>query len=70
MQLRTLTPGIVEKGFKEKFGPRYQLDQLSDRDIVEAIQDYKTQHTGRLFRSSPDAWEGCSIERSARRTIW
>ncbi|UZW58859.1 peptidoglycan-binding domain-containing protein [Lysobacter enzymogenes] len=58
VQLRTLTPGIVEKGLKEKFGSRYRLDQLSDRDIVEAIQDYKIQHTRRLFRSSPDAWEG------------
>lgn len=58
VQLRTLTPGIVEKGLKEKFGPDYRLDRLSDRDIVEAIQDYKLHHTERLFRSSPEAWEG------------
>lgn len=58
VQLRTLTPGIVEKGLKEKFGPDFQLDRLSDRDIVEAIQDYKIHHNQRLFRSSPDAWEG------------
>ncbi|QQP96795.1 peptidoglycan-binding protein [Lysobacter enzymogenes] len=58
VQLRALTPGIVEKGLKEKFGPDYRLDRLSDRDIVEAIQDYKLHHTERLFRSSPEAWEG------------
>lgn len=58
VQLRALTPGIVEKGLKEKFGTDYRLERLSDRDIVEAIQDYKIHHTQRLFRSSPEAWEG------------
>jgi len=58
VQLRALTPGIVEKGLRQKFGPDYVLERLSDRDIVEAIQDYKIEHTRRLFRSSPEAWPG------------
>ncbi|QWP75714.1 peptidoglycan-binding protein [Lysobacter sp. K5869] len=58
VQLRALTPQIVQKGLEEKFGPDYRLDRLSDRDIVEAIQDYKIQHNERLFRRSPEAWGG------------
>ncbi|MBN7136183.1 hypothetical protein A7A76_15690 [Lysobacter enzymogenes] len=58
VQLRTLTPTIVEKGLKQKFGPDYALERLSDRDIVEAIQDYKIEHNRRLFRSSPESWTG------------
>jgi hypothetical protein len=58
VQLRALTPAIVEKGLKQKFGPDYALERLSDRDIVEAIQDYKIEHNQRLFRSSPESWTG------------
>lgn len=58
VQLRALTPAIVEKGLKQKFGPDYSLERLSDRDIVEAIQDYKIEHNQRLFRSSPESWAG------------
>jgi peptidoglycan hydrolase-like protein with peptidoglycan-binding domain len=31
---------------------------LSDKDIVEAIQDYKIVHNNRLFRNSRDQWNG------------
>ncbi|MBT2749125.1 MULTISPECIES: peptidoglycan-binding domain-containing protein [unclassified Lysobacter] len=64
VQFRNLTPGIVEKGLKEKFGPQYKLDQLNDKQIVEAIQDYKINHNEQLFSKSPKLWD--SLEQRAR----
>lgn len=57
VQFRGLTPDIFEKGLKEKFGDNYDLSKLSDKDIVEAVQDYKINHNDRLFRSSPELWD-------------
>lgn len=57
VQTRGLTVPIFEKGLKEKFGDQYELAKLSDKDIVEAVQDYKYSHTETLFRKSPKAWE-------------
>jgi len=54
VQFRTLTPTIFAKGLEEKFGKGYELSKLSDRDIVEAAQDYKVSHNSSLFKSSPD----------------
>jgi hypothetical protein len=57
VQTRNLTVPIFEKGLKAKFGDRYELAKLSDKDIVEAVQDYKHDHTETLFRRSPLQWE-------------
>jgi Putative peptidoglycan-binding domain-containing protein len=57
VQCRDLTPGIFEKGLKEKFGDKYDLSKLSDKDIVDAVQDYKTNHVKTLFSKSPDLHE-------------
>ena len=54
VQFRTLTPTIFAKGLEEKFGKGYELSKLSDKDIVEAAQDYKINHNSSLFKSSPD----------------
>lgn len=43
-----------QRGLEEKFGNNYDLTTLSDRDIVEAVQDYKISHVKKLFESSPD----------------
>lgn len=58
VQFRNLTPGIFEKGIQEKFGQDFKLSELSDKDIVEAVQDYKINHNQELFRSSPTWWPG------------
>jgi hypothetical protein len=58
VQFRGLTPRIVAGGLKEKFGEARSLSQLTDRQIVEAIQDYKIEHNNTLFRSSPALWPG------------
>lgn len=48
--------GIFEKGMQEKFGQSYELSKLSDKGIVEAVQEYKIKHNEQLFRSSPKLW--------------
>ncbi|WP_147654204.1 peptidoglycan-binding domain-containing protein, partial [Vulcaniibacterium gelatinicum] len=58
VQFRNLTPTIFRKGIEERFGQGRDLSSLSDRDIVEAVQDYKIAHNERLFRSSPSWWPG------------
>jgi peptidoglycan hydrolase-like protein with peptidoglycan-binding domain len=52
VQYRDLTKGIFEGGLKASFGEQYNLAQLSDKDIVAAIQDYKIEHNDSYFRSS------------------
>ena len=64
VQFRDMTRGIVSRGLEEKFGKNYDLSKLSDREIVEAIQDYKINHNEQLFRSSPKLWD--SLENRAR----
>ncbi|WP_244298142.1 peptidoglycan-binding domain-containing protein [Xanthomonas prunicola] len=56
VQFRNLTPGIFQKGLSEKFGEGYKLSDLSDKQIVEAVQDYKYSHTETLFKKSPGSW--------------
>ena len=53
VQFRHLTPGIFDKGLSEKFGADYDLAKLSDNDIVDAVQDYKSAHVATLFSHSP-----------------
>jgi hypothetical protein len=63
VQFRNLTPHIVEGGLIEKFGKGYELSCLSDRDIVEAAQDYKIAHNSALFKSSP-SWQPGLLRRA------
>ncbi|QJD68129.1 peptidoglycan-binding protein [Xanthomonas campestris pv. badrii] len=57
VQYRTLTPSLFRKGLEEKFGGSYQLSDLSDKQVIEALQDYKYSHTKTLFKSSPTQWD-------------
>ncbi|WP_343125210.1 peptidoglycan-binding domain-containing protein, partial [Xanthomonas fragariae] len=57
VQYRGLTPSLFREGLTEKFGKNYQLADLSDKQIVEAVQDYKYSHTETLFKSSPTQWD-------------
>ncbi|HKT30614.1 peptidoglycan-binding domain-containing protein [Dyella sp.] len=56
VQYRNVTQDIFRQGLIEKFGKDYSLASLSDKDIVEAVQDYKIAHNERLFKSSPRRW--------------
>ncbi len=58
VQFRNLTPRIFMGGLNEKFGDDYKLESLSDRQIVEAVQDYKLTHNNTLFSKSPTLWNG------------
>jgi peptidoglycan hydrolase-like protein with peptidoglycan-binding domain len=64
VQFRGLTKNIFEKGLEEKFGKDYDLSKLSDKDIVDAAQDYKIEHNEKLFSKSPKLWD--SLEDRAR----
>lgn len=58
VQFRNLTTTIVAKGIEEKFGEGVDPAILTDRQIIDAMQDYKIAHNNRLFRSSPTWWSG------------
>ena len=58
VKFRNLTRRIVTEGLEERFGAGYEVAALSDRDIVEAMQDYKIRHNETLFRRSPTLWRG------------
>ena len=58
VQTRNMTPSIVINGIREEFGQSVKISQLNDRQIIEAVQDYKLAHTEQLFRSSPNLWNG------------
>ncbi|MGY0506060.1 peptidoglycan-binding domain-containing protein [Luteimonas sp. e5] len=57
VQFRGLTQRIFQKGLEERFGKNVDISVLSDREIVEAVQDYKHARTEQLFKSSPQLWE-------------
>lgn len=58
VQFRGLTTTIVSKGLAEKFPDGYRLEDVTDREIIEAAQDYKIAHNNTLFRSSSGLWPG------------
>ncbi len=58
VQFRNLTPNVVANGLKDKFGEGYQLSNLTDQQIVGAVQDYKLKRNDSLFSGSPDLWPG------------
>lgn len=64
VQFRNLTPAIFEGGIKAKFGNNYVLAQLSDKDIIEAVQDYKIEHNDHLFKRSGARVKASVLERA------
>ena len=52
VQFRGKTPNLFSDGLKSKFGKDYKLENLSDKDVIEALQDYKVAHNDSLFQSS------------------
>ncbi|MFT4197103.1 MAG: peptidoglycan-binding domain-containing protein [Pseudoxanthomonas sp.] len=60
VQYRDLTPGIFENGLQEKFGKDFKLSELSDEQVVGAVQDYKLAHVQTHFKSSSKLWDSLS----------
>ena len=56
VQFGSKTRDIFLLGIEEAFGRGVDISALSDMDIVEAVQSYKTNHNSALFKSSPRAW--------------
>lgn len=63
VQFGSLTRSVFSHGLTEAFG-NDKIDGLSDKDIVQAVQDYKIRHVAELFQSSPSKQE--SIVHRAR----
>ncbi|WP_242108040.1 peptidoglycan-binding domain-containing protein [Luteimonas aquatica] len=57
-------PELFQKALNEKFGDEYKLSDLSDKQIIEAVQDYKIAHNESLFRSSSDEWRKNLLDRA------
>jgi hypothetical protein len=68
VQFRNLTPSIFNKGLSEKFGDHYELAKLSDKDIVDAVQDYKSAHVATLFSHSPTLHDALKARFSSEKT--
>ncbi len=58
VQYRGLTRSVFRKGLEEAHGKDYRLSDLTDEQIVRAVQDYKHAKVHRHFESSPRQWEG------------
>jgi|GEM_PF-1613136 len=54
-------PGIVIRGLEESFGKDFDAQSLTDREIVDAVQDSKLRHIATDFRSS-DARNRAGVE--------
>ncbi|MGN6480961.1 XVIPCD domain-containing protein [Luteibacter sp.] len=52
VQYRGYTTKIVSRGLAEAYGPDFKLGELSDVQIVRAVQDSKLKHVTDDFRSS------------------
>lgn len=58
VQYRGLGVNVFKHGLEAKFGTHPDLSSVSDRDIVEAVQDYKIENVDKLFASSKSLWKG------------
>jgi len=56
VQYRNMTRGVFVNGLKQAYGDGYKLSELSDEQIVRAVQDYKHDNVQRHFESSPTQW--------------
>ena len=63
VQFRGLTPRIFVEGIAEKYGKTFELSNLTDSQIIEAVQDYKIAHSASLFKSSPE-WQPGLLKRA------
>jgi peptidoglycan hydrolase-like protein with peptidoglycan-binding domain len=68
VQFRHRTPQIFHQGIVDKFGTEFDLSKLTDKDIVESVQDYKINNNSSLFRSSPTLWPGLLHRANAERS--
>ena len=56
VQYRGMTTKLFEGALQDKLGQNYkqEIDKISDRDIVSAVQDYKMKHVDENFRHSSE----------------
>lgn len=71
VQYRRRTPALIERGLHESYGENVDISQLSDADVVRAVQQSKLIHVHDDFRSSrPEVREGVETRiRSEEKTL-
>jgi peptidoglycan hydrolase-like protein with peptidoglycan-binding domain len=52
------TMSVISRGLKEAYGDDYKIDDLSDAQVVTAVQDSKLRHVAGDFRSSMKSTPG------------
>jgi peptidoglycan hydrolase-like protein with peptidoglycan-binding domain len=57
VQYRGLTRSVFHNGLKQAYGDDFKLSELSDEQIVRAVQDYKQANVQTHFQSSPKLWD-------------
>lgn len=57
VQYRDLTMGVFHKGLGLAYGEDFKLAELSDEQIVRAVQDYKHANVQTNFKKSPELWD-------------
>jgi peptidoglycan hydrolase-like protein with peptidoglycan-binding domain len=57
VQYRNLGEKVFVHGLQAKFGQHPDLTNVTDAQIIEAVQDYKIAHVETLFSSSQTQWD-------------
>ncbi|MBH1512946.1 peptidoglycan-binding protein [Stenotrophomonas maltophilia] len=57
VQYRGMTRSVFQKGLQQAYGEDFKLTELSDEQIVRAVQDYKHANVQVHFQSSPTLWD-------------
>ncbi|WP_164263744.1 peptidoglycan-binding domain-containing protein [Stenotrophomonas maltophilia] len=57
VQYRGMTRSVFQKGLQQAYGEDFKLAELSDEQIVRAVQDYKHTNVQSHFQSSPTLWD-------------
>ena len=57
VQYRNLTPGIFQKALIGKYGENADISSLTDKQIVETVQDYKYRTVEKYFPKAEKQWE-------------
>lgn len=57
VQYRGMTRSVFQKGLQQAYSEDFKLAELSDEQIVRAVQDYKHANVQSHFQSSPTLWD-------------
>lgn len=68
VQYRNLTTSVFHNGLKTAYGDDYKLAELTDEQVIRAVQDYKIANVALNFKSSPRLWQSLSDRAISEKT--